>query len=143
MLGNHNSKTGFPRLARPPRGQRGGGGGGGVCVGGAQRPVTFLTHFRIPSSTSPSLPRAGREGSGASNSPARSPRLPSPSRRPRRGPSHVTWARKHLLAASAPGGAPPAAAAKPPAGRGGSPGRSTRGTALRAREAVGVACPEA
>lgn len=56
MLGNHNSKTGFPRLARPPRGQRGGGGGGGVCVGGAQRPVTFLTHFRIPSSTSPSLP---------------------------------------------------------------------------------------
>ena len=33
--------------------------------GGAQRPVTFLTHFRIPPSSSPpSSSRAGREGTG-------------------------------------------------------------------------------
>lgn len=108
--------------------------------GGAQRPVTFLTHFLIP----PSSSRAGREGTGAAESHPRaaiprppaagvthswalqgtgrkrgggrvpaSPRTPPPPRLPLRGPSPVTWAPEHLLATSAPSGAPPAGPGNP------------------------------
>lgn len=92
-------------------------------MGGAQRPVTFLTHFRIPFLPLlflllPGRPRGRRRSEeppasspsaaagGVHPSPARWGTLqesaPPPPRLPLRGSSLVTWTTEHLLATSAP-----------------------------------------